>query len=239
MTSAASTGRADPATTSLDISRPRLGGGLLAFGVIGLVLLSAAGILVFASLGSVDAAVTGLARQRAELVAMIEPASAALTRAADSAEHASASLTTTSEAAERGATLATSLADSFDRLAGLGSFDLLGTRPFAALSQDFARVGSDARLLAANLTSVGSSMRTNVADSSAVAAELRALAGRLDALGHSGATNTTDDEPVAAIAGQLTIARLVLLGLPAWLAVPAIASTWIGWRLLRGSQIRG
>lgn len=205
----------------------------MAFGISGLVLLAATGLLVLGSLSSIGDAVTGFAQQRADLVAMIEPASAALERAADSAENASESLTTTSQAAERGATLATSVADSFERLAELGSFDILGTRPFAALSEDFSRVGSDARDLASSLGIVGSSMRTNIADSAAVAADLRALATQLDALGAS-----VGDASEAQVGLQLSLANAIVVALLAWLAVPAIATTWIGRRLLRGSQMR-
>jgi type II secretory pathway component PulM len=187
---------------------------LIAFGITGLLLLVAGGYLVLAAMSTLEDAATSL-----------QPAAAALTRVADSASNASASLTTTSEAAERGATLATSVADSFERLSALGSFDLLGTRPFAGLSQDFSRVGSDARLLASNLATVGGAMRTNVADSSAVATELRALADQLDAAG-----------PIDL---QLGLAKIVVLGLLAWLAVPALASIWLGGSIRRGHVFRG
>lgn len=225
--------------------RRRTGAGLLAFGLVGLVLLVAAGMLVLGSLNAVDQAATGFERQRTELVAMLRPASDVLSSAAASASNAGTSLTTTSGAADRAGLLATNLADSFDGLAALGSFDLFGARPFAGLSAEFAAVGADARLLATDLRTVAASMRTNASDAAAVAANLRALAAQLETLlvslegtpaagpGASPSPSGGAGASTSGLAAQLALAKLVVLGLLAWLAVPAIASTWFGWRLLR------
>ena len=78
-------------------------------------------------------------------------------------------------------------------------------------------------------------LRTNVDDSAAIADDLRTLADRLDALEGSLATPAGAGlgGPTMALTTALTSARIVLLGLLLWLAVPAIASTWLGWRLRR------
>ena len=72
-------------------------------------------------------------------------------------------------------------------------------------------------------------MATNVADAAAVAEDLRALSVQLAALeaslrGAGGAGGAS--LPVEG-------ARLVLLGLLAWFAIPAVASTWLGLKLIR------
>lgn len=226
-------------------ARRRLGAGLLAFGLTGLVLLVAAGTLVLGSLNAVDQAATGFERQRAELVAMLQPAADVLSNAASSASNAGTSLTTTSGAADRAGLLATNLADSFDGLAALGSFELFGARPFAGLSAEFAAVGTDARLLAIDLRTVAESMRTNAGDAASVAGNLSALAAQLEALAVSLEGPSTTGPRASAVPGaaataaastlatQLGLARIIVLGLLLWLAVPAIASTGVGWRLLR------
>ena len=112
--------------------------GLVAFGVAGLVLIGAAGALVLASLGAVDDAATSFEEQRAEIVAMLAPASAALESAAATAANAGSGLNETRDAAAQASELMTRLATSFESLAALGSFDILGARPFAALSGQFA-----------------------------------------------------------------------------------------------------
>lgn len=220
-------------------ARRRLGAGLIAFGLTGIILIAAAAALVLGSLSALDDAASSFDLQRTELVAMMRPASAALTNAAASAANAGASLTTTSAAADRAGLLATNLANSFDGLAALGSFDLFGARPFAGLSQQFSAVGSDARALATDLRTAAESMRTNAADAASVGTNLRSLAtqletlvGRLDSGTGAGSVGGMTSNATS----QLGLARLVLIGLLAWLAVPALASTVMGWRMVKTSR---
>jgi hypothetical protein len=213
--------------------RRRLGVALLAFGISGLFLVVAAAILVLASLTAVDNAATGFERQRAELVAMIDPAASALSNAAAGASNAGASLTQASDASRRAADLTGRLATSFEGMAGLGSFELFGTRPFAGVASQFTDVAAQSRALSADLTSSADALAANVADSQAVAAGLRDLANRLRQLetsvGPAGSAGDTD----AGASLPIGLARLVLLGLLAWFAIPALASTWLGWRVTR------
>lgn len=213
--------------------RRRLGAGLLAFGLTGLALLVGAGTLVLGSLNAVEQVATGFERQRTELVAMLRPASTALSNAASSASNAGTSLVTSAGAADRAGVLATNLADSFGGLAALGSFEIFGARPFAGLSAEFTAVGTDARLLATDLQTVAGSMRTNASDAASVGADLNALAAQLETLAASLDVSSPSGPGSSNIGAQLGLARLVIVGLLAWLAVPAIASTWLGWRLLR------
>jgi hypothetical protein len=211
--------------------RRRIAYGLLGFGLAGLVLLLAATVLVLGSLGAVDDAASGFERQRAEIVAMLEPAADALDSAATSAANAGGSLTSSADAAEQAAAFTSRLAGSFESLTVLSSFEVLGTRPFAGLGDEFLRVGTDARALAADLISTAGALRTNVADTGQVATDLRALATRLDALETS--LGASEGAGLGSATAALNAARIVLLGLLTWLAVPAVLSTWLGWRLTR------
>jgi hypothetical protein len=218
--------------------RRRLGRGLVAFGVAGLVLIGAAGALVLASLGAVGDAATGFERQRPEILSMLGPASDALEGAASSATNAGASLAETKDAATQAAELMSRLATSFESLAALGEFEVFGARPFASLSGQFTDVATQSRTLSTSLTDAATAMATNVTDSAAVAADLRVLAGQLEdleaSLGGSGdggtATPAADDASL-----PIDAARFVLVGLLAWLAVPAVASIWLGWRWSRAA----
>lgn len=215
--------------------RRRLGTALIAFGAVGLALLVTLAILVGLSLDGLGRAAADLEGQRAEAVAMLEPAAAALDQAATSAANAGASLTSAAGAARRAGDLMTRLASSFDGLATLGSFDLFGTRPFGALSGEFALVAGEARLLATDLGTTAASLDANVADSATVAASLRALADQLERLRDSVGGSAATDAPAAdpGTAGTLLrVALAVILALLAWLAVPAIAAIEVGrrWR---------
>ena len=211
--------------------RRRLGTGLLAFGLSGVVLLLAAAALVFGSLAAVDDAATGFEAQRAELLAMLGPAADALDSAATSATNAGTSLTTSAGAADQAATLTNRLAGSFEGLASLSTFEIFGARPFAALEGEFRQVGETARTLSTDLESTAAALRTNVSDTADVAGDLRALATQLEALETSLAT--PEGGGLSSATAALNAARIVLVGLLAWLAVPAIVSTWLGWRLTR------
>lgn len=208
--------------------------GLLVFGVSGLVLLLAAAALVFGSLAAVDDAATGFERQRTELLAMLGPASSALDNAASSATNAGSSLTSSAEAADQAAVLTTRLAGSFEGLAGLSSFEIFGARPFAGLAGEFTQVGADARALSTDLVATAAALRTNVADATAVATELRTLATQLHAL--EATLGAADGGSLGSAAAALNAARIVLLGLLVWLAVPAVLCTWLGWRLTRPNR---
>jgi hypothetical protein len=222
-------------TLALRPSR-RTGGALLAFGLAGATLILAAATLVLTSLAAVDDAVSGFERQRTELLNLLEPASIALADAGDAADRAGGSLTGAGDAAGRAAGLSSSLASSFDGLAALEGLEILGIRPFAGSARQFADVASEARALASDLTATASALRQNVADGATVAAHLRALAAQLDRLESSLRAPSSVAGNLGGSSVPITVARLVLLGLLAWLAVPAVASTWLGWSLTRGQR---
>lgn len=214
--------------------RRRVGLGLVAFGLVGLALVGAAAALVLGTLTAVDAAVTGFDRQRDEIVAMLGPASDALEGAASSASNASVSLTDTAAAARNASQLTTRLAESFESMTALGAVEIFGTRPFAQVADQFAAVGGEARTLSGDLNVVADSMSTNIADSQAVAADLLALSQQLDRLEAS--VIGTGSSAAADPGLPLALARIVLLGLLLWLAVPALVSIWLGGRLLGSTR---
>lgn len=209
--------------------RRRLGTALLGFGAVGLALLVSMAILVGLSLDGLGRAATDLERQRAEAIAMLEPAAAALDEAATSAANAGASLASATGAARRAGELMTRLGGAFDGLATLGSFEMFGTRPFGALTGEFGLVAAEARALATDLGRTAVSLDANVTDSTTVGASLRTLADQLDRLRDAVGGTGSD---LGTSGTLLRVALVVILALLAWLAVPAIAAVEIGrrWR---------
>jgi hypothetical protein len=216
--------------------RRRLGYGLVAFGASGLVLALIAAVLVLATFGAVGDAASGFERQRTELLSMVEPAASALTDAADSASHAGASLTKASDASRRASDLTSRMASSFESLAGLGSVDIFGSRPFAGFSSQFTDVAAQSRALSTDLNSTADALTTNVTDSESVATDLRSLAGRLRQL----ETTLQPSSGAAASPGlPILVAQIVLLGILAWFAVLALGCVWVGLRVARNQPIGG
>jgi hypothetical protein len=205
--------------------RRRLGLALAAFGLVGLLLTAAAATLVIGSLGALAGVAASLDRQRADLVDLIDPAAAALNRSADSAANASISLTSSAAAAEDAATLTTQLADSMDAMSRAASFQVFGTQPFGAAAASLAQVAASSRTLSGDLHTTATSIASNVTDSAGVAADLRDLARQLTAIGAS-AKASGSASTLSATA--LDFGRVVLLGLLAWLAIPAAVALWLG-----------
>jgi hypothetical protein len=230
----ASDGRAPAGRRHRAGGRRRLGWALIAYGVFGLVLVVGGAVLVLGSLSVVDGAATAFEETRAEVVAVLGPASDSISSAATSAGNAGGSLGEASASARSAAQLTTRLADGFDSLAELGTFSVLGAQPFESVAVQFAVAASDARAVSQNLTDMADSMTTNVADSQAVAADLERLAEQLDTLESGLATTSTTS--LASLGIAVDAARLVLVGLLLWLAVPAAASIWVGARLVQAGR---
>lgn len=217
-----------PATPA---ERRRLSRLLIAFGTLGLVFIIATAAIVATLLGQLDGAASSLVRQQAQLAAMLEPASASLHDASTAAGHAGASLGSSEAAARDGAALTTQLASAMDQMQALAAVDVFGARPFAAAAASFGDLATRSRSLSSSLTATADSLTADIADSASVSADLDRLAGQLDAL-----RADTRTGPPANLGAGIGLLRLVLLGLLAWLAVPALASLWLGRRL--GTQNR-
>jgi hypothetical protein len=203
----------------------------MAFGAVGLVLTIATAALILTTLGGVADAATGLERQRTQLGAMLEPASAALRNASASAAHAGSSLTSSAAAAREAAGLTAQLGSSFEQLAALSSFELLGTRPFAGPAASFADAAVRSRAVSTNLDTTARALTLDITDSATVAADLDRLADQLDELRRSMGVGPGGAGSGLTASASFDIARIVLVGLLAWLAVPAAVSLWLGRRL--------
>jgi hypothetical protein len=215
--------------------RRRFGGALLGFGLAGLIVLAGTAAVIVGTLGPIEAAANDVDRQRVELVELLDSASDALRQAADGAGNAGASLTQSATAARDGAALAARMAEAFDGLTVISDLDVFGTRPFAELGASFAEVATRARSLTDNLASTADALETNEADARRSAGDLRDLADRLGELQATLATDPAEPETAAAF-GAIALVRIVLLGLIAWLLVPAIVATALGWRWLRAGS---
>jgi uncharacterized protein YukE len=211
--------------------RRRLGLGLLLFGLTGIGLLIAGALLTLASLAAVDDVVNGLDQQRQQIEALLGQAATTLHHAGDGAANAGASVQSGSDAAAQAARLSARVANAFDSLASLGSISILGARPFEAATANLGNVAAEARTLSEDLARTSVALQTNVANTAEVAADLHALGDQLADLQTS--LNAPRTAGIGLAVGAL---RIVLLGLLVWLAVPAIVSTWLGWRLWRHGE---
>jgi hypothetical protein len=217
--------------TVLSSPNPRLARGLLAFGLAGIALLATAAVLVVLTVGSLAGASAELDRQRAALTDMVGPAGEALRGSARAASNAGSSLKASATTARDASALTGQLADSLDQLSALSNISFLGTQPFAASGASLSATAARSRTLSATLATTADALETNVSDSASVAADLGRLADQLDALrGELGSS------PAPASTIGLVGLEIVLLGLLAWLAVPAAVAIRLGWQWSRAPR---
>lgn len=198
------------------MGRSTLAWGLVAYGVVGLVL----SIIGFTF--GLDAA-DRLERLTAATDATLEAAARSTAAAADSFEAIDASLVNAEDSVAQAATLSADAGATLDALSAAMNLSVFGAQPLQPLADEFADAADQAEALATTLgTTVGSvaDVRT---DAEAIGVELEALAGELDALRAS-----VPPDPVP-------VRGLVVL-LLAYLTLPAVAALLAGSLMLRAQR---
>jgi hypothetical protein len=180
----------------------------------------------------VTALVDGLGEQQATLVRSLDATAATMTDAATAAEGVDQSLDTTAAAARRASALTDSLASSLRTLGASMDLELFGSRPFAALGDDFRLVADEAAAVSTDLGTTADSLDRNRDDTRRIAADFRALRIEVEQL--RGLVDQTD-----LAGGGLVSLRLMLILLVIWQAVPAIAALALGVELLRRQRANG
>ena len=207
--------------------RRQVAWGLVAYGLVGILLAVACGVLVLRAipmLASID-------RQRAEIVRALDLTAASIGDIELGAGRAGGSLRSAAESARSAATLSDDLAGTMSSLRDTGSdLSILGSHPFAALADDFDRVASRANALASNMTTLAGSLDLNTTDFATVSADATALRFQVTSLRDALAGDGAD------LGGSLDGLLLVALAILLWLAAPAIASLALGIAWLRATD---
>jgi len=236
MTSAEGPGPLDPVGVAATASRaPRRGinrrrrvaWGLVAYGLVGIVLAATCAFLLLRSmplLASVD-------RQRTEIVHSLDLTADAIADIELGAGRAGDSLRSAAASARNAATLSDDLAATMASLRDTSTdISILGSHPFGALADDFDRVAGKANALSATMTTLAGSLDLNTSDFATVSSDATALRSQVTSLRDVLAGDG------AALGGSLDVLLLVGLAILLWLAVPAIASLAVGITWLRAVE---
>ena len=201
-------------------ARRRLGLGLMAWGVVGLLVLGVA-------LGSVTGALGGpgpfaIEQQRLQLVRMLDASTGALAGAATAARNADDSLVSAAGAAASAGGFMAELSGTMRELASSLRISILGSQPFAQPAEDFERVAASADRVALDLEAAATGIRLGGEDMAALADELTRLQDEVNRMREG-------------LGGPLDLAawRLLAIVLIAWLAIPAVISLLVGYRWWR------
>lgn len=216
---------------------------MLAYGIAGAVLLALAAALLFVSLDAAERLTRSVGSDGPNQVATrLAPVEATLAEAEVAVRGFEVTLDGTSAAAQGGRDLMGGLAASMRGLAASLDVVILGSRPFAAVGAEFGVVADDAATLSRDLGATAVALEDNRAALARLATQLGELRREVSLLREDlGADGTEpragDERPGLALAlpadEAFTLARLVLMLLLVWLAVPAIVAAALGVRQLR------
>jgi hypothetical protein len=214
-------------TDGLERRRRTTGVALVAFGLVGLVLV-VLGLGALARLGPLDAPADAAGVDpMAELRLTLGSSEATLRDAAVSARSAGSGLVEAADAVGSAGTLTTDLASTMRGLADALRISILGAQPFAVVAPAFDAVADRAAALATDLEGVRTTVQVGADDLDALADRLVELGERVERLRESVGRAT-----LGGLEGLESL-RLFAIALLAWLAVPAIASLWLGVRRLQ------
>jgi hypothetical protein len=212
----------------------RLANGLIAYGVVGLLIAVAALIGLLWLSGRVGGLTAGSGGQVDSIVETLDRTSIALTDASTSATSFSATLERTGPAVRQTAQAVGDLRGNFRSIESqLGQLDLFGTQPFGDVAGQFGQMATDLEGLDTKLAAIADDVEGNRSALTTNAGSLTALAARL--------TTISDELRSGSLAQRLDDVRLVLIVLAVllalWIAVPAGAALWLG-RWLRTELVR-
>lgn len=193
-------------------ARP-LGLALVAWGVLGLVLIGLIVVTVEPALATADAL-----GQR-ETVTDVQ---AALDTTVASLGGVGASVVEGRRAAEDAGIAVREIAATTDQLAQAMSLSLFGAQPFLPIAQGFERQTASLEQLALDLDALSTALRRNESDVAALRASAVVLRDRVDRIVPASAVPAADLRPL-------------LYALLGWLALPALGAIGAGTWLLRSA----
>jgi hypothetical protein len=192
---------------------------LIGYGCVGLLLAGLSLILVIRTLPVLDA----IDRQRIEIIRWLDITSKGIDDIRLGAAHAGTSIDSAASSARNAAALSDDLAGTMASLRDASGLEVLGSRPFSSLTDDFDRVAGRAHALASSMSNLAGSLDGDTTDFAAVAADAGALGGQVTAL-----RDVVAGDGSTGLGGSVGRLFAVVVILVLWLAVPAAASLVVG-----------
>jgi hypothetical protein len=201
-----------------------LGIGLIAYGVIGLVVLGLVGTALAAPIKQLDSITSSVEEQRTAALDSLERASDTIDRTADAVRGMDLSLADAKAATDRSSGIAIGVATSMNQLADSMTLTIFGVQPLISLQPGFASSASQLNLLADDLKTISTALESNRGDALTVAQSLGELSTSLERL----TTAVRAGPHLELAAASVDTVRLGVLALLAWLAVLALGSIGAG-----------
>jgi len=219
-----------PQPGSLRAALRRLANGLIAYGLIGLVLAVVALLAVVWAGGRLMAVGDRVETQIAAIVETLDRTSVALGEAGTSATSFSVTMERTPpvvrQTAQAIADVRTDLRSAEDQFSQI---EILGRRPLGGVADAFGRMAANLDGLDERLDLIATDLESNRSALLANATSLGALGARLGLVAED-LRGGVVEEGFADLRSSATILALVLL---VWMTLPAVGALWLGWRLRR------
>jgi hypothetical protein len=218
----------------LGVPARRLGNGMVAFGVVGLVVtvvLAVAWLGGFVALQDLDdrleADREAVATALTNTATLMDSTAAALEDVTASMGNMGAALTDASDLLDRLATTTDSLATSLN-------VSILGQRPFAGAAENLESIASDLETFAGHSAALAEDLETLEPSLGTLAGDLRTVQESVATL----ATRVQDFGGIERLVGVVRLYVLLSAALAVWLAVLAGGCIWAG-RQLQQAAITG
>lgn len=221
------------ATTSRSWRR-WIGVGLILYGIAGLLLAGAGGVLVSASFRGVDRIADTIVAQRNVLVLSLDTTATFIGNAATGTVAVDDVLGDAVDATREAATMTTSLATAADSVALAATFQIFGQQPFSGVASSFTQVAADARALATSLQGAAETIGGTTTDIDKLRTDLQTVADQVRQFSRGLADTVVLDD----LESGFDPPRIVLYGLLGWLGVQAAAAILVGLALILGARRR-
>jgi hypothetical protein len=206
--------------------RRRGANALIAYGLVGIVLLGLLGVaVVYVAFRAADSQAR-LDAQRDRIVQLLDDTASALQTADQATSGVGTSLGASADALRSASDLARLVSDGANRLADQAGFSILGQQPFVGFTDDLQKIAGQTQALSQSLGQTAGSLTQNGTDVAALGAKLGVISEDVAGIRTSVADLSLD------YASWVWLGALVALVILGWLAVPAVAALWLGrrWR---------
>lgn len=210
----------------------RVGGGLVAFGISGLILtivMTIVWLSGFFAAGDLD---ERLEADRVAMATALTDAAELMNSTATALESTSGSLGSVGAVLDDTARILDSLAATTAELADALDVSILGQEPFAAAAASLDEIAAELETFAAHADALGAEVETLEPDLATVAEDLRTVEASMTAL----ATRVEAFSGVEEMVGLIRLYALLSALLSLWLAVLAAGCVWVGRQLRRAER---
>jgi hypothetical protein len=211
-----------------------LAAGLIAYGLVGLVILVVVASGILRGLSRVEALSVSFEQQRRDLTQALTTASTTIRSTGTTVSGIDQSLSQAQLAVTNAATLSADVSLTMGQLAASLNVDIFGSQPFVGVAGGFTQASEELLTLSNQLSLTSNALATNAADARIIGRDLLLLESSVEAV-RDGLKAAPDTAVTGTDIGSL---RMVLGALLAWLAVQAIAAVFLGLWLLRRSRRR-